>query len=104
MKEDLKIGDTVTADCHVYPNDGGGCDYIVAANGPDESVVGKWISVKDKMPDKKEPVVYMRSGQGNQISVGIAYWTVSNKWNPLHESAADPEGFTHWMPLPEPPK
>lgn len=64
----------------------------------------KWISVEDEQPDHKEPVVYAvnRPGPG-RWSVGIAYWTVSKKWNPEMESTQAPDGYTHWMPLPEPP-
>lgn len=61
----------------------------------------EWISVADKQPDYSEPVVYKRpshKGDG-RWSVGIAYWTVSKKWNPEMESQKSPQGFTHWKPL-----
>lgn len=65
----------------------------------------EWIDVKDGKPSKTEPVVYcVNRGNGGKISVGIAYWTVSEKWNPEMESSRCPAGFTHWMPLPCPPK
>jgi hypothetical protein len=65
----------------------------------------EWISVRDRMPDKKEPVLYMRwqGASDGKHAVGIAYWTVSKTWNPERESANNPGGFTHWAPLPEPP-
>ncbi|MEE1611593.1 DUF551 domain-containing protein [Microvirga sp. CF3016] len=62
-----------------------------------------WISVKDRAPEKGEPVVYCRPGRNGRLNVGIAYWTVSQKWNPEMESTHAPTGFTHWMPLPAPP-
>ena len=65
------------------------------------------ISVKDQKPPSAEPVVYarpdFRRGSGHW-SVGIAYWTVSKKWNPELESIHAPTGFTHWMPIPDPPR
>jgi len=61
-----------------------------------------WISVADKQPPHDEPIVYARPdtkrGPG-RYHVGIAYWTVSERWHPELESANSPEGFTHWMPL-----
>lgn len=66
----------------------------------------EWIDVRKKMPDKKEPIVYAkpdtRRGRGHW-HVGIAYWTVSDKWNPEAESQKAPEGFTYWKPLGPPP-
>lgn len=63
----------------------------------------EWQSIKDKKPDGKEPIVYARPRGNGKWGVGIAYWTVSDKWNPEAESQHAPEGFTHWMPLPHPP-
>lgn len=65
--------------------------------------MGEWVRVKDKMPDQKEPIVYCRPNGPGRWHVGIAYWTVSARWNPEHESTSNPGGFTHWAPLPEPP-
>ena len=66
----------------------------------------KWISTKDQIPDRKEPVIYcQRSRDGKRWRVGIAYWTVSQIWNPQMNSVQNPDGFTHWLPLPsDPPK
>lgn len=62
-----------------------------------------WIAVSERMPDKSEPVVYRRPNPRHpgRWSVGIAYWTVSQKWLPEAESLLAPQGFTHWMPLAE---
>lgn len=65
-----------------------------------------WIAVADQVPDKGEPIVYARPKGHKRWYVGIAYWTVSQKWNPEHESQHAPQGFTHWKPLgdlPRPP-
>lgn len=65
-----------------------------------------WISTKDKQQplQTEEPVVYARPRGNGKWGVGIAYWTVSKKWNPEMESKHAPEGFTHWMELPDPPR
>ena len=63
----------------------------------------KWIRVKDQEPERGEPILYARPnkrrGKG-QWSIGIAYWTVSEKWNPEFNCEHAPEGFTHWCPIP----
>ena len=67
--------------------------------------MNEWISVEDRRPDSKEPVVYAhRKPNRKQWFVGIAYWTVSDKWKPEMESTQTPQGYTHWMPLPYPPQ
>lgn len=64
----------------------------------------QWISVDERLPSTLEPVVYLRKADNGLMSVGVAYWTVSDKWTPGLCSKHQPEGFTHWRPLPEPPK
>lgn len=64
----------------------------------------RWIDCNDHMPDTKEPVVYIRPGRSTRWNVGIAYWTVSERWNPERETTSHPYGFTHWMPLPPEPR
>lgn len=62
----------------------------------------EWITVENQAPDRKEPVVYARRKTDRSgWFVGIAYWTVSDRYNPEMESSYAPHGFTHWMPLPE---
>ncbi len=63
----------------------------------------EWVDVKDRRPDRREPVVYKRPSRSKpgKWGVGIAYWTVSQKWYPEPQSTIAPEGFTHWFPLPE---
>lgn len=63
----------------------------------------EWVKCSERMPDHSEPVIYLRAKDG-KFSVGIAYWTVSQKWKPEAQSMKCPEGFTHWMPLPQPPQ
>lgn len=59
----------------------------------------EWIRVTDKEPDYSEPIVYGRLEGDGRWSVGIAYRTVSEKWNPEMESTTYPGGFTHWKRL-----
>ena len=61
--------------------------------------------MKDREPPHDEPVVYARPHRSRRgvWSVGIAYWTVSQKWNPEQESVKEPAGFSHWKPLGLPP-
>jgi len=63
-----------------------------------------WIAVKDQKPEKSEPIVYARPKGDGKWSVGIAYWTVSEKWNPEMGCESHPAGFTHWFSLGDPPK
>jgi hypothetical protein len=64
-----------------------------------------WICVEDLPPSHSEPVVYARPDpfRPGRWHVGIAYWTVSQRWNPEMESSMNPEGFTHYKPLGDPP-
>lgn len=63
--------------------------------------VGKWISVKDRLPDKsvKTLVAAKEYGGNYQITVSLFtghYFSMTGRrahWK-----------ITHWMPLPEPPK
>jgi hypothetical protein len=49
----------------------------------------EWISVKERTPERMQKVLtYHKRGK-----IRLHYWI-----------EADREDFTHWMPLPEPPK
>lgn len=63
----------------------------------------RWIPAKH-LADHSEPVVYAKPNGHDKWHVGIAYWTVSNKWSPAQESKLAPDGFTHYFPLPATPK
>jgi hypothetical protein len=68
--------------------------------------MSEWIAVSDEPPPHEEPVVYARPNprRPGTWHIGIAYWTVSQKWNPEAESTQAPQGFTHWKPLGEQPR
>lgn len=68
----------------------------------DEKNDQEWISVEKEGPATDEPIVYCKPNPKGGWHVGIAYWTVSETWNPEMESTENPSGFTHWMPLPSP--
>jgi polyferredoxin len=62
--------------------------------------MSEWISVLDKLPDSRTPVI-----------VWAAYWSawpfvghlVHGQWVG-ERILSEPSAVTHWMPLPDPPK
>ena len=63
----------------------------------DTNVLGKWISVKDRLPE--EGVCLGCHGS----SVGI-YGYVFGEWFDEDDCICGEGYVTHWMPLPKPPK
>ena len=56
--------------------------------------VGGWVSVKDKLPEKKcECLIAINSG-----------WRALDFWEGDGWAVSDENEITHWMLLPEPPK
>lgn len=63
----------------------------------------KWISASDRLPEPNQAVLCIGARGGMFIS---------NKWRSDHNATpgfiwvngSGWKGFTHWMPLPEPPK
>jgi hypothetical protein len=68
---------------------------------PYKDVCGKWISVKDRLPDERTRVLVY-----GEFGVSMAFLYGDNK----HWYIADTEDWdevrevSHWMPLPEPPE
>lgn len=77
----------------------------------------EWISVKDRLPEDDLPegsktkrikvLVAIKTDNGQwvirsqtRIKIGFHYWQ-ENEWNWGKHSYGE---FTHWMPLPEPPR
>lgn len=60
--------------------------------------VQKWIPVSERLPKYREDVL-VTDGK----SVCTAWLSKSNSWVRSYTSAIL-DGFTHWMPLPRPPK
>lgn len=70
---------------------------------PTQRAIEKWVPVNDRLPEKDGQ--YLVNGPHN---VELACW---NSYHKCWDDASgddywhDPIGwFTHWMPLPEPPK
>lgn len=69
----------------------------------------EWISVKDKLPQVEDKVLFYSDGYG--IRFGYRQATFANnpkkprpiKWV-VYSSNHYRTDVTHWMPLPEPPK
>ena len=67
---------------------------------PEQVKAQKWISVKNRLPDKNQYVLgYFPVMSGTPSSMQI---TVG--WNMNERSAIGGWGAAYWMPLPEPPK
>ena len=76
----------------------------------------KWISVKDKLPEKQEPVLvyvppYSDENEKYVGYVGVAYYTYSANggfWGGTDGNMYGAIGIIHepsyWMPLPKPPE
>ena len=57
----------------------------------------KWISVKDGLPERMQPVIVCREDK----KVEQGYRDVNDWWKVYGTRT---KRVTHWMPLPEPPK
>ena len=74
-------------------DDGRGHDFVVIVDYyfpgvADEILASQWISVKDRLPEDKQPV-----------------WAWTPKFKRMYTVVAPlKEHFTHWMPLPAPPE
>ena len=62
----------------------------------------EWISVKDRLPEKKDEY-YLFGGytSDNKWESRSEHWATKDEHNKKLISLV---GYTHWMPLPEPPK
>jgi hypothetical protein len=58
--------------------------------------IRKWLSVKDKLPEKTGEYLTW-----NGVGVNQDYYAPDLKYN---NGFNNPYPITHWMPLPEPPK
>jgi|GEM_PF-2870310 hypothetical protein len=71
--------------------------------------MSKWISVKDRLPEKDNEdwyiIVLTRERRGREAKriVRVGYWDCYHKRFWGFEAGFD-YTVTHWMPLPEPPK
>lgn len=73
------------------------CARLLARNQELQAAIPCWISVKDRLPDRFEPVIVCReAGKVEQGHRDVKDW-----WKVY---GARTKRVTHWMPLPEPPK
>ena len=66
---------------------------------------GEWISVDERLPDKRQEVLAYR-GDFNGDMMNVYTYLGSANWEDDYgyRGSTEHEGITHWMPLPEPPK
>lgn len=73
----------------------------------DVQPIGRWISVKDRLPDESCECLGVVDGEVTEVSYSpkqkglICVWSMcdADGFKPLSDDAV-----THWMPMPEPPK
>ena len=82
----------------------------------EQPTVSGWISVKDRLPERQEPVIvyvppYSDEDEEYVGHVAVAYYTQTGSggyWAGTDGNVYGAIGIihepTHWMPLPEPPK
>jgi hypothetical protein len=67
--------------------------------------VNGWISVKDRLPEYNVDVLFL---QKDDCLCFVGWRAKEDQWvcsqeNGMHDNFIT-RGFSHWMPLPEPPK
>ena len=91
-----------------------GCDFVDLSFEDAEQILAlvkeqeamHWVSVKDRLPDKKwtDYLVATRLCDGT-FGINIAWLNSDDEWKSNDEWICDGrEVITHWMPLPEPPE
>lgn len=76
----------------------------------EENEEPRWISVKDRLPEKQADVLLFFGGKYGNMATG--FWHGEEKEDCVWWCAYTDDGFytdcdykpTHWMPLPQPPK
>ena len=75
---------------------------------PTVNLVGKWISVEDRLPNESgEYLTYRAQASSYQIlmfSKHHGLWNAFDFMKSKHAEQNTIRGITHWMPLPEPPE
>ena len=61
----------------------------------DNNVVGKWIPVSERLPERKQDVI---------VYAGRAFNPSVYEYHFLNKDYGSFQNITHWMPMPEPPK
>lgn len=63
--------------------------------------MSEWISVKDRLPDRFQPVIICRDGPKGTTIVEEGFRDVGDWWKVYGTRV---KKVTHWMPMPEPPQ
>ena len=65
-------------------------------------VVGEWISVKDRLPNKMG--FYLVASRYGEVSCELFHWIGDDNAPYFGSKWVEKGHYTHWMPLPELPK
>ena len=78
------------------------CNKVVIT-AVDQRPIQKWISVKDRLPEKGGRfLVYIPDE--DEVIYACIFYEVGRYWGFVPDQSGWHEtGVTHWMPLPEPP-
>lgn len=86
---------------------------VTLQDGKDTNVLTKWISVKERLPDKDGCYIVTACDEGCSCGDGIWYDTVVIEaehykgewsWNENGTEYDITDFVTHWQPMPTPPK
>lgn len=61
-----------------------------------------WVSVKDKLPEDLENILFTDGKDVYKGHISKSYLEEDHYWYSVADHAV--EGVKHWMPLPKPPK
>jgi len=85
------------------PEDSDSCEHILDMSKMVD--VNGWISVKDRLPEYHLDVLFLQKGD---CSCFVGWRAEKDQWVDHSESGMHDKcikrGFTHWMPLPKPPR
>jgi hypothetical protein len=78
------------------------------ATGAEKQRARVWIPVRPadgspNPPPRDSPIIYATVRRGLPPEIGVGWWTPGG-WVPGLQTLQNPDGFTHWLPLPEPPQ
>lgn len=66
-----------------------------------DGAAGKWISVKERLPERGDPVLCQEETWGTTVGHWGNTFDGGVEWR--CEAYSYPQAITHWQPLPDPP-
>lgn len=94
----IETGSLVCVGCgHEHNCSIHGCAVVKAAADVLEAREEKWISVKNRLPEKQQRVIVRCKTVGTTVG-----WIMFDGW--VTDLGDGGDTVTHWMPLPEPPE